>query len=529
MSRIWTFDTTLRDGAQGAGVSFSLEDKLAIARELDAVGIDYIEGGYALSNPKEMAFFREVRKMGLKHSRIVAFGSTRRANTKADDDASLKAIMDANTPTVALVGKTWDLHVDVVLKTTLEENLNMIRDSVAWLTAAGREVIFDAEHFFDGYRSNPEHALACLKAAEEAGASGLALCDTNGGCLTNEIRRITAEVVAKTNVTVGIHAHNDSGLATANTLSAVEVGAVHVQGTINGLGERTGNADLCAVIANLTLKMGYEVLPDDNIKKLTELSRYIYEVANLIPRDSQPFVGLNAFAHKGGLHVNAVTKSEKTYEHVEPDAVGNERRILISELSGRSNVLAKVGYDELLLADPEKVKKVLKAVQDLENEGYQFETAEGSFKLLVRKLTNRFEPHFELEKFTVVVDRRSDDVGKPMTEATVKLRVGGKLEHTACEGDGPINALDGALRKALEGFYPSLADMRLIDFKVRVVNPRAATAARVRVVIESRDHEHIWGTVGVSENVIEASWLALVDSVEYKLMKDEEKTAKATT
>ena len=336
-------------------------------------------------------------------------------------------------------------------------------------------------------------------------------------------------MVAKTNVSVGIHAHNDSGLATANTLSAVEAGAVHVQGTINGLGERTGNADLCAVIANLTLKMGYEVLPDDNIKKLTELSRYIYEVANLIPRDSQPFVGLNAFAHKGGLHVNAVTKSEKTYEHVEPDAVGNERRILISELSGRSNVLAKVGYDELLLADPEKVKKVLKAVQDLENEGYQFETAEGSFKLLVRKLTNRFEPHFELEKFTVVVDRRSDDVGKPMTEATVKLRVGGKLEHTACEGDGPINALDGALRKALEGFYPSLADMRLIDFKVRVVNPRAATAARVRVVIESRDHEHIWGTVGVSENVIEASWLALVDSVEYKLMKDEEKTAKATT
>ena len=526
MTRIWTFDTTLRDGAQGAGVSFSVEDKLAIARELDTIGIDYIEGGYAVSNPKEMTFFRKVRELKLTHARIVAFGNTRRANTDTASDPSIKAIMEAQTPVVALVGKSWDMHVEVVLKTTLEENLNMIRDSVAYLAKAGKELVFDAEHFFDGYRNNPDYALACLAAAEQAGAQCLTLCDTNGGTMTSELKRIVAEVVKRSKIQVGIHVHNDSDLATANTLAAVEAGAVHVQGTINGLGERTGNADLCAVIANLTLKMGYQVLPDDNVRKLTELSRYFYEIANLIPRDSQPYVGQNAFAHKGGLHVNAVQKNRKTYEHVEPEAVGNERRILISELSGRSNVLAKV-HDERLLADPESVKKILTAVQDLENQGYQFEAAEGSFELLVRKITGHFKPHFELEKFTVMVDKRADDKGIPLTEATVKLRIDGKTEHTAGEGNGPVNALDGALRKGLEKFYPSLKDMRLIDFKVRVTNPRAATEARVRVIIESRDHDSIWGTVGVSENIIEASWDALVDSFEYKLAKDELDHSKA--
>jgi 2-isopropylmalate synthase len=523
MSRIWTFDTTLRDGAQGAGVSFSLEDKLAIARELDAIGIDYIEGGYAVSNPKEMAFFHAIPQLNLAHARVVAFGNTRRADTTVQTDPSLKAIVDANTPVVALVGKSWDLHVRVVLKTSLEENLNMIRDSVAYLTALGKEVVFDAEHFFDGYKNNRDYALACLDAAEKAGAQCLALCDTNGGTLTDELRRIVAEVVGRTMVKVGIHVHNDSDLATANTLAAVQGGAVHVQGTINGLGERTGNADLCAVIANLTLKMGHQVLPGDNVRKLTELSRYFYEVANLVPRDSQPFVGMNAFAHKGGLHVNAVQKDRKTYEHVEPEAVGNERRILISELSGRSNVLAKV-HDDRLLSNPESVKKILTAVQNLENEGYQFEAAEASFDLLVRKITGNFKPHFELEKFTVMVDKRADDKGMPLTEATVKLRIGDNSEHTAGEGNGPVNALDAALRKGLEKFYPALKDMRLIDYKVRVTNPRAATEARVRVIIESRDHDDIWSTVGVSENIIEASWIALVDSFEYKLTKDEQQS-----
>jgi len=520
MKKIWTLDTTLRDGAQGAGVSFSLEDKLVIARELDAVGIDYVEGGYAVSNPKEMAFFREIRKANLAHARVVAFGNTRRAGTSAAEDPSLNALLEAETPAVSLVGKAWDLQVKVVLKTSLDENLQMIADSVSLLVKQSREVIFDAEHFFDGYKANPDYALRCLWAAQDAGASCLALCDTNGGTLTSDLKAIVAEVVSRSKISVGIHVHNDSDLATANTLAAVEAGALHVQGTVNGLGDRTGNADLCAVIANLQLKMGCDVLPRDNVRKLTDLSRRFYEIANLIPRDAQPFVGLNAFAHKAGLHVNAVQKDRKTYEHIDPQSVGNERRILISELSGRSNVLAKV-HDGSLLADPNAVKKVLNAVQDLENEGYQFEAAEASFDILVRKVTGHYKPHFDLEKLTVMVDKRAGDKGMPLTEATVKLHVGDVLEHTAAEGNGPVNALDDALRKALEKFYPGLRDMRLIDFKVRVTNPRAATQARVRVIIESRDHDAIWGTVGVSENIIEASWIALVDSFEYKLIKDE--------
>ena len=518
MTRILVYDTTLRDGAQGAGVSFSLEDKLALAERLDKVGFHYIEGGYAVSNPKEMEFFHEVGKLHLKNATVVSFGNTRRAGTRAEDDASLRSMLEADTSAACVVGKAWDLHVEVVLKTTLEENLVMIADSVRFLKAHDREVIFDPEHFYDGYQANREYALKCLEAARDAGADFICLCDTNGGMLTSQLRQITAAARERIDVPLGIHVHNDGDMATANTLAAVEVGATMVQGTVNGLGERCGNADLCAVIPALMLKMGCEVLPERSLASLTELSRYVYELANLIPRDSQPYVGVNAFSHKAGLHVDAVQKEKTTYEHVRPEAVGNVRHVLISELSGRSSILAKV-EDEKLKRDPEMVKKVLHRVQDLENEGYSFEAAEASFDILVKKLLGTHRTFWELDRFNVVVDRFEN--GEPVTVATVKLRVGDEVYHTASEGDGPVNALDGALRKAIEDFYPAIKDVHLIDYKVRVVNPRAGTAAKVRVVIESRDHEDIWSTVGVSENVIEASWEALVDSVEYKLLKEQ--------
>ena len=518
MTRILVYDTTLRDGAQGAGVSFSLEDKLGLAERLDKIGFHYIEGGYAVSNPKEMEFFHEVKKLNLKSAVVVSFGNTRRAGTKAEDDLSLRSMLEADTSAACVVGKAWNLHVEVVLKTTLDENLAMIADSVRFLKDHDREVIFDPEHFYDGYQADPQYALKCLEAARDAGADFICLCDTNGGMLTSELRRITAAARERIDVPLGIHVHNDADMATANTLTAVEVGATMVQGTVNGLGERCGNADLCAVIPALTLKMGCEVLPEKSLGRLTELSRYVYDLANLIPRDSQPYVGVNAFSHKGGLHVDAVQKEKTTYEHIRPEAVGNVRHVLISELSGRANILAKV-EDDKLKQDPQMVKKVLKRVQDLENEGYSFEAAEASFDLLVKKLLGTHRTFWELDRFNVVVDRFEN--GEPVTVATVKLRMGDELYHTASEGDGPVNALDGALRKAIEDFYPAIRDVHLIDYKVRVVNPRAGTAAKVRVVIESRDHEDIWSTVGVSENIIEASWQALVDSVEYKLLKEQ--------
>ena len=524
MARVLIFDTTLRDGAQGPGVSFSLQDKLLIARKLDEIGFDYLEGGYAVSNPKEMEFFAEVRKLGLKRIKVTSFGNTRRVGAKAAEDASLLSMIASETPVCCVVGKAWDLHVDVVFKTTLDENLAMIAESVRFLKSKGREVIFDAEHFFDGFRANRDYALKCLKAAEEAGADVVCLCDTNGGSTPSRVKEVTSAAKAAVRVPLGIHCHNDADCATANSLAAVEGGATMVQGTVNGLGERCGNADLCAVIPGLVFKLGCESLPKESLGRLTELSRYIYELANIVPRDSQPYVGINAFSHKAGLHVNAIQKLRKTYEHVEPESVGNERRFLISELSGRSNILAKVESEELR-ANPELVKQVLERVQDLENQGYQFEAAEASFDLLVRKLTGKHRTFFELDRFKVVVDRF--EKGEPVTVATVKLTVDGETRLTASEGDGPVNALDGALRKAIEDFYPAIRDVRLIDYKVRVVNPRAATAAKVRVVIESRDHDEIWSTVGVSENIIEASWLALVDSVEYKLLKDE--SGKSTT
>ncbi|GIW87270.1 MAG: citramalate synthase [Isosphaeraceae bacterium] len=518
MTRIAVYDTTLRDGSQGEGVNFSLEDKLLITRRLDDLGVDYIEGGYPLSNPKDARYFREVAGLSLKHARVVAFGMTRRRGTAAERDAGLRALLDAETAVVTLVGKTWDLHVTDVLGVTLDENLEMIAESIGLLVREGREVVYDAEHFFDGFRSNPEYAVRTLRAARDAGASWLVLCDTNGGSLPGQVAEAVQVIRDRLGCPIGIHTHNDGDLAVANTLAAVERGATQVQGTINGIGERCGNVDLCSVIANLALKYpGYELLVPGSLEHLTEASRYVYEVANMNFRPNQPFVGSSAFAHKGGMHVHGIRKIAQSYEHIDPARVGNERKILVSELSGRSNIaekLAEYGLD----GDEALQARILDRIQDLENEGYQFEAAEASFVLLVERLAGRFRPSFELLGYRVRVERSAD--GAPTTEATVKLRVGDIVEHTVSEGDGPVNALDGALRKALERHYPGLREMVLTDYKVRVINERAGTAARVRVVIESKDANDLWGTVGVSENIIDASWLALVDAIEHKIAKD---------
>ena len=521
MEKIRIYDTTLRDGMQAEGVSFSLQDKLLIAHKLDEIGMDYIEGGYAVSNPKEMQFFKEVANAGLKHAKVVGFGNTRRRGVKAQEDGSLLAILESKAPAAALVGKTWDMHVKEVLRVELDENLAMVAESIQLLKSRGLEVIFDAEHFYDGFKENPVYALKVLETAANAGADCLALCDTNGGSLPEQIYDITSQVrKAIASTMIGIHVHNDSDNATANSLAAVRAGARHVQGTINGLGERCGNANLCTIIPNLSYKMGYETLAADKIKNLTDLSRFIFEVANLAPSGNMPDVGESAFAHKAGLHVDALRKNKKTYEHIDPEMVGNSRRFLISELSGASNVLAKL--EGTKLADnKELAKKLLAQVQDLENEGYQFESADASFDLLMRKALGTYKTAFELIKYHVNVERNGN--GAVGTEATVKLKVDGIVEHVVSEGDGPVNALDGALRKSLDRFYPAIKDMHLIDYKVRVVNAKAGTAAKVRVVIESRDKDRVWGTVGVSENVIDASWKALVDSVEYKLLTDADK------
>jgi 2-isopropylmalate synthase len=518
MGKIILYDTLLRDGMQGEGISFSLEDKLAIAKCIDSLGIDYIEGGYAVSNPKEKRFFAEVGNLNLQYSKVAAFGNTRRARTKAADDANLCAILECKTPAATLVGKTWDLHVTDVLGCSHEENLAMCNDSIEYLKKHGLEVLFDAEHFFDGYRNNPEYAMKVLSVAAESGADAIVLCDTNGGSLPDEVYNVTKAVCEQFGeLVIGIHAHNDTDCATANTLAAVRAGARHVQGTLNGLGERCGNANLFTVIPNLAFKMGLEALDEEKLKTLTEVSRFIFEISNLNPVMNMPYVGESAFAHKAGLHVDALRKNKKTYEHVDPKLLGNERRFLISELSGKSNILAEL--EKADIADNKKLAaKILSEVQKLEDEGYQFEAADASFDLLVRKVRGIYRASFELIKYHVTVEKRPG--GDMVTEATVKLTVDGKTEHVVSEGDGPVNALDAALRKCLERFYPNIKDMHLIDYKVRVVNAKAGTAARVRVVIESRDKNSIWGTVGVSENVIEASWKALVDSVEYKLLKD---------
>ena len=503
---------------QAEGISFSLDDKVLIAKHLDEMGFDYIEGGYASSNPKEMQFFLAIAESGLKNSKIAGFGNTRRADATCQTDASLNAILACKTPAATLVGKCWDLHVTEVLRCSLDDNIKICAESVQYMKSKKLEVIFDGEHFFDGFKKNQNYAMKVLAAVIDAGADVIVLCETNGGCLPNEVFEITKTVKQKFgNISIGIHCHNDTDCAVANSLAAIHAGARHVQGTINGLGERTGNANLCTIIPNLALKMGYEVLSPDKIKMLTEMSRFVSEIANLSPATNMPYVGESAFAHKAGLHVDALRKNKKTYEHIDPSLVGNERRFLISELSGKANILAKLEKANIT-QDPQLARKILNEVQNLESKGYQFEAAEASFELLVKKIMGTYKPFFKLEKFHVAVEK--DLYGKMVSQATVKLVVDGSTEHVVSESDGPVDALYSALCKSLERFYPTVREMHLIDYKVRIVNPAAATAATIRVVIETRDKDAIWGTVGVSENIIEASWQALVDSVEYKLLKD---------
>lgn len=519
MSDLQVYDTTLRDGSQREGISFSVNDKLQIARLLDELGVDYIEGGWPGSNPKDMEFFARARtELELKHSKIVAFGSTRHAHADVRTDLNVRALLEAGTPAVTVVGKSSDFHVYHALDTTLEENLAMITDTISYLKGKGLEVIYDAEHFFDGYNENPDYAIATLEAAARGGADTIVLCDTNGGTMPLEMREIIFRVKEKLPARLGIHSHNDAGMAVANSIVALQSGASHVQGTINGYGERCGNADLCAIIANIHLKLKINKFSSEQMKKLTSISKMISELANVRHLVSQPYVGRNAFTHKGGIHVDAVVKQSRTYEHANPEEVGNKRRILISELAGKSNILFKL--QEKQLAPFEQfpgAKEVLQKIKKMEHEGYQFEGADGSFELMIWKTLHTHKPLFKLEGFRVIVDkqRRGDDL---YVEATIKVKVGNRIMHTAAEGLGPVNAMDNALRKALEEFYPKLKTIRLVDYKVRVLEGRDGTAARVRVLIITQNGDKRWGTVGVSENIIEASWIALVDSIEYGLL-----------
>jgi 2-isopropylmalate synthase len=505
---------------QSEHVNFLVEDKIKIARKLDEFGVAYIEGGWPGSNQTDTEFFRRARDIEFKNAKLAAFGRTRGPKCKAEDDPLLEKLAEAGTPVVTVFGKSWDLHVEDVLRVKPEQNLDMVYDTVKYLTALGKEVIFDAEHFFDGYKSDPAYAMAVLKHAEEAGASCLCLCETNGGALTSEVYEITGAVVNQSNVAVGIHTHNDSELAVANTIAAVQAGATLVQGTINGIGERCGNANLCSIIPILELKLGKRCIPDGSLRQLTELSRYIDDIANLVPNDSLPFVGSSAFAHKAGVHADAVVKNPKTYEHIDPAAVGGDRRILISSYAGGSAVMQKAQKFRVdLTKQSPEIKAVLDQVAQLERNGYSFQEAEASFELLLKKALGLYSKLFDLKGFRVIVEKRGPEE-EPITEATLKVAVDGKEAFTVAEGDGPVHALDNALRLALSQFYgKELAKIKLTDFKVRVVNTRAATAAKVRTVIESRDQSELWTTVGVSENIIEASWQALADSVEYGLLK----------
>ncbi|MBI3978605.1 MAG: citramalate synthase [Chloroflexi bacterium] len=526
MPSVFLYDTTLRDGAQREGISFSVDDKLKIARRLDDLGIHYVEGGWPGSNPKDAEFFERARSIRFRTARLAAFGATRRAGTAAGADPQVRALLDAGTPVVTIVGKSWDLHVHRVLETTLGENLAMIAETVRHLRSAGREVVFDAEHFFDGFLANPDYALACVRAAADAGTDWIVLCETNGGRLPDEVAAAVERVRAAVAAPLGIHAHNDGELAVANSLAAVQRGATMVQGTINGYGERCGNANLCSIIPNLQLKLGIPVLPSDRLAALTETARYVSEIANLHPDGHQPYVGASAFAHKGGIHVAAVLKAEESYQHVDPALVGNRKRVVVSEVAGRGNVRYKcqeLGLDGLAA---ETAQAVLQQVKRLEAAGYQFEGADASFDLLVRRAGADYRPPFELVDFLVVVEthRRPPDAtaeGATLAEAMVKVRVESQVLHTAAEGNGPVNALDAALRKALCQRYPGLAAVRLVDYKVRVLDEDRGTAAQTRVLIESSDGERSWSTVGSSTNIIAASWIALADSLEYWLLTRE--------
>jgi 2-isopropylmalate synthase len=519
-SKITLYDTTLRDGAQGEGIHFSLADKLRIAQRLDTFGMDYIEGGWPGSNEKDLEFFKEAKKLKFKHAKIAAFGSTRRANTPVEKDTQVAMLLDAGTSVVTLVCKTSMLHVTEILRTTPEENLAMIRDTVAYLVKQGREVIFDGEHTFDGYKLDDAYTTSCYQAADEAGATYLVLCDTNGGTLPSEVADITKKLQsAVKKAKLGIHTHDDCGLAVANALASIDVGALQVQGTVNGYGERTGNCNLITTIANLQLKMKQRVLPDEKLAELRDLSLFVDEVANQRPSGRAPFVGASAFAHKGGIHVNAVNKLAASYEHIQPELVGNAQRVLVGELAGRANIMLKARTLGLKLEEksPDALK-VLERVKQLENQGYEFEAADASFELLVRRELDQYKPFFELLEYHVSI-RKDVAAGKDTSEATLKLQINGEKVYTVAEGDGPVNALDAALRSALIKFYPALANMNLVDYKVRIIDSKSGTAAKTRVFIESSDGDTTWATVGVSYDIIEASWLALRDSVDFLLSR----------
>lgn len=514
--KISIYDTTLRDGAQGEGISFTVEDKLKITKKLDEFGIEYIEAGNPGSNPKDLEFFERLKKLKLKNAKIVAFGSTRRANILVSEDANVISLMKANTKAVAIFGKSWDFHVTDIIKTTLEENLKMIKDTITYFKENGKEVIFDAEHFFDGYKSNSEYALKALEAASEAKADYIVLCDTNGNSMPYEIFDITSVVVKRINTAIGIHCHNDSGVAVANSIMAVKAGAFQVQGTLNGYGERTGNANICTIIPTLQLKMGYNCVPAEKLKELTSLSRHASELSNLAHDKAYPYVGLNAFAHKGGMHIDAVNKNPISFEHISPETVGNERRVLMSEVSGKSTLLSYIQkvVPWITKASPE-AQEMVDRLKKLEHEGYQFEGAESSFELMVRRAYGKSKKFFNLNDFKVMCEDPNGDYTSAY--AIIKIEVDGIEEVTAAQGDGPINAMDIALRKALSRFYPVINSIRLVDYKVRVLNAEDATAAKVRVHIESTDGTNSWGTVGVSTNIVKASWDALTDSLIYFL------------
>lgn len=518
VGQVILYDTTLRDGTQGEQVNLSAEDKLRIARRMDAFGIHYIEGGWPGSNPKDARFFEIAGRIPFRNAKLTAFGSTRRPGIRPDRDRNIRALLDTEVRTLTVFGKSWSLHVSEVLGVSFSENLAMIHDTVAYLKTRGREVIYDAEHFFDGYKEKPPYALDTLRAAVEGGADVVVLCDTNGGSMCHEVEAILREVAPQIGIPFGIHIHDDCGLAVANTLLAVQLGASMVQGTVNGYGERCGNADLISVIGNLQLKMGYECIPEEKVRELTELSRFVSGVANVPPWNQRPFVGKSAFAHKAGVHVNAILKNTAAYEHIAPERVGNRRRVLVSDLAGKGNIDYKAREMGIKLEDAGKDREqIVAAIKRLEDQGYQFESAEGSLDLLVRKLSGQYGEPFSLESYRVTIEKNRS--GPANAHATIKISVGEEHEITAAEGDGPVNALDNALRKALIKFFPHIQEMRLVDFKVRVIDGRDGTAAKVRVQIESRDSRDMWSTVGVSENVIEASWQALVDSVQYKLSR----------
>jgi 2-isopropylmalate synthase len=529
MRHIEIYDTTLRDGSQAEDIAFSVEDKLRITETLDELGVHYIEGGWPGSNPKDAEYFKKVRKLPLQNSVVVAFGSTHRPKHRVEDDHNIKTLIESKARIVTIYGKTWDFHVKEALKISLAANLDIIYNSIAYLKKHVEKVFFDAEHFFDGYKDNPEFAIKCLLTAQDAGADRIIPCDTNGGTLPHDVERIMKEVIkalnkpdARLQTPVGIHAHNDSECAVANSIIAIETGAVQVQGTINGIGERCGNANLVSIIPNLQLKLGYKCLTDENLRKLRDVSRFVNEIANVRHFKRQPFVGDSAFAHKGGIHVSAVRKRPETYEHIRPELVGNSTRVLISDLAGKSNILRKAEeFNIHLEADSPEIHDVLDTLKNLEHQGFQFEGAEASFELILKKALRLHRKFFDLIGFRVIVEKRKENE-TPYSEATIMMRVGKNIEHTAATGNGPVNALDNALRKALEKFYPELKSVKLHDYKVRVLTAGKGTGAKVRVLIESGDNESKWGTVGVSENIIEASWQALVDSIEYKLLKKKE-------